>query len=159
MSRQKLTPNIIMKTKTTLLCICFSLVTLAGFSQKKDAFKSIISNETSIKKYHTTHELKEIPKGKLLELYMERIDVLTKIIPYIAFATKPGVTMSNLGIPNSNENIKKLVNQHKNTESYIEETADFQKTILPYADTNKLIAAVLFYEDIMKSINSYDEFN
>ncbi len=148
-----------MKTRTTLLSICFFLIIASGFSQKKTIPKSIISKNIGIKKYHDGEELERMQKGQLLELYVERIEVLANILPYIAFATKPGITMSTLGIPNSNDNRKALDNQLENTDSYVKNTIDFQRVILPYSDRGNLVTAVLFYEEIMKSIHSYNEFN
>ncbi|GAA3606757.1 hypothetical protein Q4Q39_10965 [Flavivirga amylovorans] len=148
-----------MKIKITLLSICFFLIAGTSFAQKKTTPKSIISKNIGIKKYHDGEELRRMQKGQLLDLYVERIEVLANILPYIAFATKPGITMSTLGIPNSNENRKALDNQIENTTNYVENTIEFQKVILPYSDTGNLVSAVLFYEDIMKSIHSYDEYN
>ncbi|MDO5980440.1 hypothetical protein [Flavivirga spongiicola] len=148
-----------MKTKITLLSICLFLITAYSFAQKKDTPKSIISKNIGIKKYHDGEELERMQKGQLLDLYVERIEVLANILPYIAFATKPGTTMSTLGIPNSNDNRKALDNQHENTDSYVKNTVEFQKVILPYSDRGNLVSAVLFYEDIMKSIHTYDELN
>ena len=148
-----------MKIKITLLSICFFLMAAAGFAQKNTTPKSIISKTTSIKKYHNGEELERMQKGQLLDLYIERMVTLTKILPYIAFATKPGTTMSTLGIPNSNDNRKTLDNQLENTDSYVKNTIEFQNVILPYSDTGNLVSAVLFYEEIMKSIHTYDELN
>ncbi len=148
-----------MKIKITLLSICLFLLANSGFAQKKNDPKSIISKDVTIKKYHNSQELERMQKGQLLDLYTERIEALANILPYIAFATKPGITMSSLGIPNSNENRKALENQTENTDNYISETVEFQKVILPYSDTRNLARAILFYEDIMKSIHAYDEFN
>ncbi|MDO5971168.1 hypothetical protein Q4Q35_15270 [Flavivirga aquimarina] len=146
-----------MKIKIILLSFCF-FITASSFAQKKDTPKSIISN-VGIKKYHDSEELERMQKGQLLNLYTERIEVLANILPYIAFATKPGITMSTLGIPNSNSNRKALDNQIENTDTYVKNTIEFQKVILPYSDTGNLVSAVLFYEDIMKSIHSYGDFN
>ncbi|AUP77226.1 hypothetical protein [Flavivirga eckloniae] len=148
-----------MKIKITLLSVCFFLIAASSFAQKKNAPKSIISKNIGIKKYHDSEELNRMQKGQLLQLYTERIEVLTNILPYIAFATKPGITMSTLGIPNSNENRKALDNQIENTENYVKNTIEFQNVILPYSDTGNLVAAVLFYEEIMKSIHTYGEFH
>ena len=104
-----------MKTKLTLLTICLIFITSFSFAQKKNEAQSIIKNKVNIKKYHTHEELDNMQKGELITLYMERIQVLSGTIPYIAFATKPGVTMSSLGIPNSGENRKTLENQEENT--------------------------------------------
>ncbi len=148
-----------MNIKITLLSISFILISAFTYAQKKDDAKSIIDNKVTIKKYHSTEELGNMQKGELLGLYLERVTVLTNSLPYIAFATKPGVTMTTLGIPNTKDNRKVLENQHDNTNTYVENTAEFQNIILPYSDTNKLVRAILFYEDIMKSLHNYNEYN
>lgn len=148
-----------MKVKIILLSFSLFLVAGLGFAQKKgEVPKSIISAKVSIKKYYNKEELERMQKGELLVLYTERNQVLTSTLPYIAFATKPGVTMSTLGIPHNNDNIKALDNQFENTDTYLENTTEFQKEYLPYSDTRNLIAAILFYEEIMKSLHQYNEF-
>jgi hypothetical protein len=148
-----------MKVKIILLSFSLFLVTGLGFAQKKDKGpKSIISEKVTIKKYHNKEELERMQKGELLALYTERNTVLTSTLPYIAFATKPGVTMSTLGIPDNNDNKKALENQFENTDTYLENTLEFHQEYLPYSDTRNLIAAILFYEDIMKSLHQYNEF-
>ncbi|HMR17570.1 MAG TPA: hypothetical protein PKD13_13935, partial [Mariniflexile sp.] len=97
-----------MKTNIILLSVIFIFITGYGYAQKKNEPKSIISEKVAIKKYHNKEELERMQKGELLVLYMERMEVLIKTLPYIAFATKPGVTMSTLGIPNDNDNRKIL---------------------------------------------------
>lgn len=147
-----------MKRKVLLLCFGCLLITLSSYSQKRKEPKSIIMDAVDIKKYHNLDELERMPKGDLLVLYKERISSLIKIMPYIAFATKPGVTMESLGIPKDGDNRKALDNQHDETEAYIENTMEFQDIILPYSDTNKLVAAILFYEETLKSLHEYDQF-
>lgn len=147
-----------MKVKIILISFCLFLVTGISFAQKNKEPKSIIGDKVAIKKYHDKDELGRMQKGQLLDLYIERIETLSKILPYIAFATKPGVTMSTLGIPNDNDNRKALENQFEATDDYLEATVEFQKRILPYSDTTNLIDAILFYEEIMKSLHEYSEF-
>ncbi|MDP5158619.1 MAG: hypothetical protein NWQ07_08595 [Flaviramulus sp.] len=148
-----------MKIKIILLSFSFFLMASIGFAQKNKEAKSIISEKVAIKKYHNKAELEGMQKGELLTLYIERIESLVKTLPYIAFATKPGVTMTTLGIPNTNDNRKILDSQFEATDDYITSTVEFQNTILPYSDTNNLIAAILFYEEIMKSLHEYSEFH
>ncbi|WP_308992300.1 hypothetical protein QLS71_018205 [Mariniflexile litorale] len=148
-----------MKTKIILFSVVLFLMTGVSFAQKSNDAKSIISEKVAIKKYHNKEELERMQKGELIALYMERIEVLIKTLPYIAFATKPGVTMTSLGIPNDNDNRKILDNQFEATNEYFEATTEFHKKILPYSDTSKLISAIVFYEDIMKSIHSYSNYN
>ena len=148
-----------MKIKFILFSFCFFLVTSIGFAQKGDEPKSIINEKVSIKKYHNKEELERMQKGELLALYVERIESLIETLPYIAFATKPGITMSTLGIPNESDNRKILEKKNEATKDFLEANTEFQKSILPYSDTNNLISAILFYEEIMKSLHEYSEFH
>lgn len=127
--------------------------------KKKNAPKSIINGNVFIKKYHTIEDLERMHKGELLNLYTERVESLVKLLPYIAFATKPGVTLTALGIPNDSNNIKILDRNLEATQNYLEINGQFQRQILPYSDTKNLIAAILFYEETMKSLHEYSEFN
>jgi hypothetical protein len=97
-------------------------------------------------------------KGDLLVLYIERIEVIVNILPNIAFATKPGVTMESLGIPETKDNKKALEENIEASTNYFESTIEFQKKILPYSDTSDLIAAILFYESTLKALHTYDDF-
>lgn len=148
-----------MKTKIILFSLILFLAAGVSYAQKKNEAKSIISEKVAIKKYHKKEELERMQKGELLTLYTERIEVLTKTLPYIAFATKPGITMTTLGIPNDNDNRKILDSQFEATDEYLKATNEFQTRILPYSDTNKLISAIIFYEEIMKSLHEYSAYN
>lgn len=148
-----------MKPKTTLLCSIFILMMSFGYAQKKGASQSIISGKVNISKYHSREELDKLPKGQLLDLYIERIEVIVNILPNIAFATKPGVTMASLGIPETKDNRKALKENIEASSTYFDKAVEFQKTILPYSDTKDLVAAILFYEDTLKSLHTYDDFN
>ncbi len=148
-----------MKVRIILISFSFFFVTGIGFAQKKKVAKSIISEKVSIRKYHTKEDLDRMQKGQLLDLYVERIESLVKLLPYIAFATKPGVTMTTLGIPNDKDNRTALDDQFDATNSFLETNNEFQRRILPYSDTSNLIAAILFYEETMKSLHEYSEFH
>lgn len=147
--------------KTRILLVSFSLfmVTSIGFAQKKKEAKSIISDKVAIKKYHTKEDLDRMQKGQLLDLYVERIESLVKLLPYIAFATKPGVTMTTLGIPNDKDNRSALDEQFDATKSFLETNNEFQRRILPYSDTKNLVAAILFYEETMKSLHEFSDYH
>ncbi|WP_136480934.1 hypothetical protein [Cognatitamlana onchidii] len=148
-----------MKSKIWLLSFSLFLIVSVSFAQKKGKGpKSIITDKFSISKYHNKEELERMGKGDLIALYTERNQVLTSTLPYVAFATKPGVTMTSLGIPDNNDNTKALEEQFDNTDDYLEKTLEFQGKFLPYSDTKNLIAAILFYEEIMKSLHTYNEF-
>ena len=126
--------------------------------KKKDVPTSIISGKVNISKYHSHDELNRMSKGELLSLYIERIEVIVNILPNIAFATKPGVTMESLGIPATKENIKALDDNKEASVNYFDSTVEYQKSILPYSDTRDLIAAILFYEETLKSLHTYNDY-
>ncbi|MBO3116988.1 hypothetical protein J4050_09525 [Winogradskyella sp. DF17] len=148
-----------MKPKTTLLCSIFIVMMSFSYAQKKGSSQSIISGKVNISKYHSREELDKFQKGQLLDLYIERIEVIVNILPNIAFATKPGVTMASLGIPETKDNRRALRENIDASETYFDKAIEFQKTILPYSDTTDLIAAILFYEETLKSLHTYDDFN
>lgn len=147
-----------MKTKTLFASLVFLSISGVVFAQKnKEAPQSIISRTAVIKKYHNTRELSEMPKGVLLDLCIERVQVLAKILPYVSLATKPGVTLTDFGIPGTAEVRKLFIVQEESTKDYLEKVSEYEKTILPYADKDDLVKAVLFYENIMKSLHEFDE--
>lgn len=147
-----------MKTKSTFFSLLFFLIISISFAQKNKASQTIISGKVNISKYHSREDLKKMDKGDLLVLYIERIEVIVNILPNIAFATKPGVTMENLGIPETKDNKKALEENIEASTTYFDSTIEFQKTILPYSDTTDLIAAILFYESTLKALHTYDDF-
>jgi hypothetical protein len=145
-------------SKFKLLTVVLLLVATLSNAQKK-AQPFIISDDVAIEKYHDRDALDNMQKGELLALYNRRIEVIIKILPNIAFATKPRVTMSSLGIPNTKENRKALEENIEATSTYFENTIEFQKIVLPYSDKNNLISAILFYEETLKALHTYDDFN
>ncbi|WP_452224470.1 hypothetical protein [Lacinutrix chionoecetis] len=147
-----------MKAKTSLLTVIFFMLISIGFAQKQKDQIKLISGKVSISKYHNLEELNKLSKGELLKLYVERIEVIVNILPNIAFATKPNVTMYSLGIPETKENKKALEANQEASVEYFDSTVTFQKSILPYSDTKDLIAAILFYEETLKSLHTYNDF-
>ena len=144
-----------MKFKVVYLSV-FLATAGVGFSQNKVVVQSIISRDAAIRKYHELDELKAKQKGELVALYSERFRVLTKILPNIALAKTPGVTIADLGIPNDAENKKVMETQTEAITLFISQTEAFQSKMLPYADKNTLIAAILFYESTLKSLHEFE---
>ncbi|HQE34198.1 hypothetical protein C3L50_08605 [Flavobacterium alvei] len=147
-----------MKAKILYISIAFLFISTASFAQdKKKAPLSIISRTAIIKKYYDKNELSSLPKGELIELCVERVAVLAKTLPYISLATKPGITLEDFGIPKTSEYRKAFEGQEENTKEYLDNTAEYQKKILPYGDKDDLIKAILFYENILKSLHEFDD--
>lgn len=148
-----------LKSKFSVLTVVVLLFTTMSIAQKKAVEPSIITGDVAIKKYHDREELEKMRKGSLLQLYNKRIEVIIKILPNIAFATKPGVTMTSLGIPDTKENREALQENTQATTTYFQNTVQFQKIVLPYSDKGDLISAILFYEETLKALHTYEDFN
>ena len=154
-----------MRTKPTIISAILFLMISFSFAQessktdiKKKLSIQMVSGKTFINKYHSYDDLKQLSKGELLNLYSERIKVIVNILPNIAFATKPNVTMSSLGIPETKENKKALIANREASSDYFESTMEFQNKILPYSDKSDLIAAISFYEETLKSLHTFNDF-
>ncbi|AEW86580.1 hypothetical protein B0A78_12900 [Flavobacterium columnare NBRC 100251 = ATCC 23463] len=120
--------------------------------------KSIISTSgAAIKKFHEKSELDGMPKGQLLELYKERIRVLVNILPYLALTNKPGMTMQDVGIPDTSDNNSALDKQQENIVAFVNSTIAFQSTMVPYADKGNLVASILYYENMLRELNQLYE--
>ncbi|MBC7487451.1 MAG: hypothetical protein H7282_11935 [Cytophagaceae bacterium] len=98
---------------TTIACsvVALLLVHTDIFAQKKKGSKepqgsNYVSATVLITKFHTEDELKAMGKIELTKLYMERIIVLTEIIPYVALKTKPGTTLTEMKIPETPLNLE-----------------------------------------------------
>ncbi|MBW4358862.1 hypothetical protein [Flavobacterium taihuense] len=143
--------------------IFFSIFMLALSSSKCIAQakpnmpKSIISTSASIRTYYDDKTLKAMSKGELVELYIERMKVIIKILPNLALASKPGVTMTDLGIPDNADNRKALDLQGEATQTYIDISVDFLRKMLPYSDKGQIVTAILFYEQTLKSLHDFDQ--
>ena len=148
-----------LRSKFNVLTVVVLLCTTFAFAQRNKEQPSIIEGYVAINKYHDREELDSMQKGELLDLYNTRIEVIIKILPNIAFATKPGVTMSSLGIPDTKENRNALKDNKKASTTYFRNTIEFQKIVLPYSDKDDLISAILFYEDTLKGLHTYNDFN
>jgi hypothetical protein len=147
-----------MKGKIIFFSIFMLALTSKGFAQAKPNMpKSIVSTSASIRTYYDDKTLRAMTKGELVELYIERMKVIVKILPHIALATKPGVTMTDLGIPDDADNRKALDLETEATQAYIEITVSFLRKMLPYADKNQLVTMVLFYEQTLKSLHEVEQ--
>ena len=147
-----------LNSKIKLLTVLILLITTITVAQKEEEQPFIISQDVVIKKYHSQDELENMQKGQLMILYNRRIEVLIKILPNIAFTSKPDITMSSMGIPYNKENRNALKDNIDAATTYFKNTLEFQEIVLPYSDKDNLISAILFYEETLKALYTYDDF-
>lgn len=149
--------------KKVLIAIALSSLTTLVFAQKKEKDKekekstpstTYVSPDARIEKYHTEEELKKLGKIELTQLYMERVRVITEIVPYLALHTKPGATLKELGIPENDINVKHMEKEVTNKSNYLKAVQETLDDIIPFADKVNIIWSILLYEDIIKKAES-----
>lgn len=138
--------------KFTLFTLCIVANYFTATAQNKTISKSIIDPSAAVTKFHEKSELESMQKGNLVDLYIERIDVIVNKIPYIALTNKRGITISDVGIPDTVENTKLLEKQKQTIRTFMSETESFERELTPFADKPDIIEAILFYESILKEL-------
>ncbi|MEO0058762.1 MAG: hypothetical protein RLZZ312_409 [Bacteroidota bacterium] len=140
---------------TILFTIAFFLLsTTFSFAQPKAVkARSIISAGSSIRTYNERKSLEGMLKGQLIELYSERVKILLNVLPNIALASKPGISLTDIGVPDTTDNKKALDDHILATNVFMTETAGFQGQMLAFSDKINLINCILFYENILKQLN------
>ena len=149
-----------MNRKTIFLSVCvmmFSATTFAQGPDGKNRPKSIISTNASVKNFFDQSALQAMNKRALLDLYVERLRVITYTIPNIALTVKPGVTLEDLGVPMEEKNTMALAKYQQATSDYILNGEAFINLMMPYADKAEIIQGILFYDNIIKSIKTAKE--
>ncbi len=132
-----------------VLLLVLSIATGYGQSKKKTIY--LIDETANIKKFHSYNDLKGLQKGDLLTLYKERITVSLYIMPFLALGSKPGTSLTALGIPETSDNTSQILKEAKNRDEFNKSIDETLNKFIPYADKENMIWAILFYEDLIKN--------
>lgn len=112
-----------------------------------------VSDNAYIDKYHNEVELEKLGKLELTKLYLERVAVLTEIIPYLALNKAPaGSGLDELGIPETKTNMSHLDREVRNKDAYLNAVQETMNDIIPYADKKNIVWCILFLEDTLHRI-------
>ncbi|MDH7445299.1 hypothetical protein [Aquimarina sp. 2201CG14-23] len=133
----------------TILFFSLFLTTTSFAQSKKNVF---FDQSTLITKFHTIDELEGLKKGELVKLYIERANEIITVLPYIALTNESDVSLADVGIKENSDNLKTLGKHHETTTDAFESTSNLITEFIPYADTEKIIWAILYYEEIIKKI-------
>lgn len=140
-----------MKKIITLACILLAGTAFAQKGEKSTGVASTyVSADAKVKKFHTKEELERMGKLDLTDLYMERVSILTELVPYIALHTKPGATLREMGIPETKLNLEHLDKEVKNKGVYLDAVKQTLDDIIPYADTKNIVWSILFFEEMIR---------
>lgn len=135
-----------------LLHIIFFSLFIAGVSYAQVKKNVFFDQKTLIHKFHTIDELENLKKGELIKLYTARINEITTILPYLALTNEADIKLSDIGIKESSDHLKSLGKHHITTVQAFESTKGMISEFVPYADTENIIWAILYFEEVIKKI-------
>ena len=104
---------------------------------------------------YTYGDLDQLGNLELTSIYIKQIAKLNRLLPYAPFNQKgEAVSLTNMGIPNTKDNntsVKKLDNSGGTHNEVLKETLD---SIVPYADKEDIISAILFVQGVTQRLES-----
>ncbi|KAA1244972.1 hypothetical protein [Aquimarina sp. RZ0] len=133
----------------TIALFSVFIMSISFAQSKKNVF---FDQSTLTDKFHTIDELEDLKKGELVQLYTERTNEIITLLPYLALTNESGVSLSDIGIKESSDNLKVLDKHHEVTTEAFESTSNLISEFIPYADTEKIIWSILYFEEIIKKI-------
>ncbi|GAA3508577.1 hypothetical protein GCM10022393_20010 [Aquimarina addita] len=134
-----------------IILLLLSLGVQISFAQKRDDGVFFIKKD-QIVKFHTIGDLENLRKGELIKIYQDRVREIITVIPFLSLTNEPDVRLDDLGIKEDSDHIKIL---KKNTEAIQEALITTEESIeelIAYADTEKIIWTILYYEDVIKKM-------
>ena len=130
--------------------VCVGMGQAYAQKDSKGSSLTYVSPSAKLTKTYTKEELDKLGKIELTQIYKERISILNELIPYLALHPKPGATLTDMGIPQTSENVAHLEKEVKNKTAYVESVNETLDDIIPYADKQNIIWAILFYEKMIQ---------
>lgn len=131
--------------------IIFLLIANWSYSQKRDDGVFFVKQD-QIAKFHTIGELENLKKGDLIKLYKDRVKEIITVIPFISITNEANVRLSDVGIKEDSDHLKTLKKSTEASQESLEVLDETIDNLVPYADTEKIIWTILYYEDVIKKM-------
>ncbi|MCK8522384.1 hypothetical protein M0D21_12440 [Aquimarina sp. D1M17] len=138
-------------TSRVLLSFILLFVSQTIFAQKPNEAIFFTQNK-QIGKFHTISDLESLKKGELIKLYADRVEEIMTILPFLSLTNEAGVRLSDIGIKEDSRHLKVLRSNTEAVEKGLETTKTAIEELVPYADTEKIIWTILYYEEIIKKM-------
>ncbi|MFN8416058.1 MAG: hypothetical protein U0U66_06975 [Cytophagaceae bacterium] len=119
-------------------------------SNKSGGELTYVNASAKLTKTHTRAELEAMGKLDLTKIYQERIAIITELVPYLALHSKPGATLTEMGIPKTKENVAHLEKEVANKTEYLGSVNQTLTDVIPYADKENIIWSILFFEEMIQ---------
>ncbi|MEW7293133.1 hypothetical protein [Aquimarina sp. 2304DJ70-9] len=134
-----------------LMGFVFFLLVNSVFSQKVNE-AIFFTQKKQINKFHTISDLETRKKGELIKLYQDRVEEIMTVLPFLSLTNEPGVRLEDIGIKEDSRHLKILKNNTESTEKNFETTKEAIEELVAYADTEKIIGTILYFEEIIKKM-------
>lgn len=138
-----------MKKIIIVLLTIISINSLNAQVKKKGVF---FDNSNLTNRFHTIDELRDLNKGELINLYIERTQEIFMVLPYLSITNKPGTSLSDVGIKEDASTLKIVEKNNEIAVRAFEYTTNTIKELVPYSDTDKIIWAILYFEEMIKKM-------
>ena len=109
-----------------------------------------VKKDVKIDRYYTKEELNKIPKLELREIYKKRIAYIIEVLPFLSLHHQPGATLYDMGIPETESNIKHLEKETRNKQAFLNSLNQTLDDVIPYSDKTNIIWAILYFDEIIK---------
>ncbi len=137
-------------TKLLLFFTAFLACQHITFAQNKEAV--LFTNRDQIKSFHTIGDLEQLKKGELVKLYSDRVREIVTILPFLSLSNEPNVSIGDIGINEDSDHLKVLKKNKEATKAALAVTKLTIEEFVPYADTEKIIGTILYFEEIIKKM-------
>ncbi len=135
----------------TITCFVFLFTISTVFAQKANE-AVFFTQKKQVSRFHTISDLEAMKKGELVELYKDRVEEIMTVLPLLSLTNEAGVRLRDIGIKEDSRHIKILKNNKETTEKSLETTNEAIEELVPYADTEKIIWTILYFEEIIKKM-------
>lgn len=139
-----------LKSKLLVSFIFFLSMQYIHGQQKDEAV--FFLKKDQITKFHTIGDLENLKKGQLIQLYQDRIKEIIIVLPFLSLTNEPGVRLGDLGIKEDSGHIKSLKKSVETSQKAINITQNSIEELVPYADTEKIILTILYFEEVIKKM-------
>jgi len=134
-----------------LVSFIFLLPILSTYGQKKDG-TIFFEKKDQIFKFHTIDQLENLKKGELITLYQDRIKEIITVLPFLSLTNEPGVRLEDVGIKEDSNHVKSLKKTTEATQEAVDIANVAIEELVPYADTEKIVLTILYFEEIIKKM-------
>lgn len=139
-------------SKILIHFIFILFITISPIFAQEATDAIFFTQRDQINKFHTINELQDLKKGDLVKLYQDRVEEIMIILPFLSLVNEPGVRLNDIGIKEDSRHVKILRNNTQSTQKSLETTKQTIEELVPYADTEKIIWTILYFEEVIKKM-------